>query len=144
MLLLLLLASPYQSVVISGVPHVLQKPDYCGEACVEMALKKLGHSGDQDWVFEQSGLDPKLGRGVYTAELAVALRKIGFEPGAVWYRMKAGVRPELESLWRDLHADLRAGVPSIVCMHYDDSPRTTEHFRLILGYDAAKDEVIYH
>jgi hypothetical protein len=29
-------------------------------------------------------------------------------------------------------------------MHYDDQPESTEHFRLVLGYDAATDEVIYH
>jgi len=29
-------------------------------------------------------------------------------------------------------------------MHYDDRPNTTEHFRLILGYDAETDELIYH
>jgi hypothetical protein len=40
--------------------------------------------------------------------------------------------------------DLAAGIPSILCMHYDDQPKTTEHFRLILGYDPARDEVIYH
>ena len=29
-------------------------------------------------------------------------------------------------------------------MHYDDRPGTTEHFRLVAGYDAAADAVIYH
>jgi hypothetical protein len=29
-------------------------------------------------------------------------------------------------------------------MRYDTKPETTEHFRLVLGYDAVKDEVIYH
>src|SRR6187549_2308684 len=29
-------------------------------------------------------------------------------------------------------------------MHYDDQSDTTEHFRLILGYDARSDEVIFH
>ena len=29
-------------------------------------------------------------------------------------------------------------------MHYDESPQTTEHFRLVVGYDAATDEVLYH
>ena len=43
-----------------------------------------------------------------------------------------------------MHKDLTDGVPSILCMHYDDRPNTTEHFRLIVGYDAAKDEVLYH
>src|SRR5439155_6951305 len=42
------------------------------------------------------------------------------------------------------HKDLLAGVPSIVCMHYGDGPRSPEHFRLVLGYDARADEVVYH
>jgi hypothetical protein len=37
-----------------------------------------------------------------------------------------------------------AGIPSIVCMRYDDNPETTEHFRLVLGYDPQTDEVLYH
>src|SRR4029078_9735885 len=35
-------------------------------------------------------------------------------------------------------------IPSIVCMHFDDRPSASEHFRLILGYDPKTDEVIYH
>ena len=31
------------SVLIPGVPHIRQKPDFCGEACVAMYLQKLGH-----------------------------------------------------------------------------------------------------
>ena len=49
-LLLALLAAPgsraaetYASVRIDNVPHVKQKPDFCGEACAEMYLRKLGH-----------------------------------------------------------------------------------------------------
>ena len=41
-------------------------------------------------------------------------------------------------------ADLKNGIPSIVCMHYDEKPVTTEHMRLVVGYDGAKGEVIYH
>jgi hypothetical protein len=29
-------------------------------------------------------------------------------------------------------------------MHYDTSPGSPEHFRLIVGHDAARDEVVYH
>jgi hypothetical protein len=29
-------------------------------------------------------------------------------------------------------------------MHYDEQPETTEHFRLILGYEAPTDEILYH
>src|SRR5438309_919668 len=61
-------------------------------------------------------------------------------PSAPLDTADAGLRAQFAAL----HADLLAGVPSIVCMHYDDKPGTTEHFRLILGYDAATDEVIYH
>ncbi|MEI6218717.1 MAG: hypothetical protein WCP86_07435 [bacterium] len=51
--------------IIKDFPHVKQKPDFCGEACVEMVLKKLGFTMDQDYVFDKAGLDPALGRGCY-------------------------------------------------------------------------------
>ena len=35
-------APTYADALIKDVPHVAQKPDFCGEACVEMVLKKLG------------------------------------------------------------------------------------------------------
>jgi hypothetical protein len=57
------------SVLIAGVPHIRQEPDFCGEACVAMALQKLGHDVDQRAVFDRTGLDPRLGRGAATAEL---------------------------------------------------------------------------
>ncbi len=135
----------YQSVLIADVPHVTQKPDFCGEACAEMFLRKLGKPLDQDFVFDQAGLDPLLGRGCYTRELAVALRRIGFQTGNAWYSVSpADAERQMEGLFRDLHTDLVAGIPSILCMHYDDQPNTTEHFRLFLGYDAKTDEAIYH
>jgi hypothetical protein len=77
------------SVEISGVPHVMQRPDFCGEACVEMYLRKLHVPIDQNGVFEQSGLDPVLGRGCYTPELVLALQRIGFKTGPVWYPIPA-------------------------------------------------------
>jgi hypothetical protein len=130
------------------VPHVRQKPDFCGEACAEMWLRKLGTSADQDYVFNQSGLDPMKARGCWTADLATALKRIGFRVGDVWARIdaeKADKAAEgVAAQWAATLADLRAGVPSIVCMHYDDQPSTTEHFRLVLGYDPKTDEVIYH
>jgi hypothetical protein len=133
------------SVKISGVPHVTQRPDFCGEACAEMYLRKLRVPIDQDGVFEESGLDPALGRGCYTAELAHALRGIGFNIGRVWYSLSPkDARSSLNDHFADLHADLQAGVPSIVCMRFDDEPQSPEHFRLVLGYDSAGDDVIYH
>lgn len=133
------------SVLIEGVPHVRQRPDFCGEACVSMALGKLGHPLDQDQVFARTGLDPSLGRGAYTAELKNAVEALGFDPGPVWTSVDPKHADEkLASELAAIHADLEKGIPSIVCMHYDDSPSTTEHFRLVLGYDAKTDEIIYH
>ena len=59
-------ATRLRSVVIKDVPHIRQKPDFCGEACAAMYLQKLGVRSDQDAVFDASGLDPALGRGCYT------------------------------------------------------------------------------
>ncbi|MBC8352966.1 MAG: C39 family peptidase [Planctomycetes bacterium] len=137
--------SSYESVLIEEVPHVLQKRDFCGEACAEMFLKKLGKPIDQDFVFDQSGLSPLEGRGCFTRELATALRRVGFGIGDVWYSVSAADSArQLDSHFRDLHTDLSKGVPSILCMHYDERAEATEHFRLVLGYDAETDEVIYH
>jgi Peptidase_C39 like family/Protein of unknown function (DUF1570) len=135
----------YESTLIENVPHVLQKPDFCGEACAEMFLSKLGKPIDQDFVFDQSGVDPMEARGCYTRGLSTALRRIGFNVGEGVYSVSAAdAERQIEANFREVHADLMRGVPTILCMHYDDKPNTTEHFRLILGYDAATDEVIYH
>jgi hypothetical protein len=132
-------------VAIRDVPFIRQKPDFCGEACVAMAWRRLGFNADQDDVFNQSGLDPLEARGCYTREVAAAAQRIGFRTGQVWYRdLGKTARATLEPLWQGIYADLAAGIPSIVCMRYDDRPKTTEHFRLVLGYDAQKDEVLYH
>ncbi|MCA9120243.1 MAG: C39 family peptidase [Planctomycetaceae bacterium] len=135
----------FESVLIKDIPHVLQKADFCGEACAEMFLKKLGHSIDQDFVFDQSGLDPLEGRGCFTRELATALRRVGFDVGDVWYSISADDSTRyLDAHFHNLHSDLKRGIPSILCTHYDEQPNTTEHFRLIVGYDAKTDNVIYH
>ncbi|MBN2582151.1 MAG: C39 family peptidase [Planctomycetes bacterium] len=135
----------YASVRIEGVPHVKQLPDFCGEACVEMAMRKLGREATQKDVFNASGLDPLQGRGCYTKELAAAMRSLGLKVGPVGQKVEAAKAGEqLEALWRGVHADLVAGVASVLCMHYDDRPKTTEHFRLVVGYDAKTDEVLYH
>lgn len=144
MFLALLLAAAPASVTLSGFPFVQQKPDFCGEAAAEMALRRLGREVSQDDVFNVSGVDPLKGRGAWTNELAQALRQLGVEPGPAWYRVDPKqAEAQIDAQWKAIHADLLAGQPTIVCMHYDASPNTTEHFRLITGYDAATDEIIY-
>src|SRR3954467_83659 len=133
------------AVLIAGVPHIRQEPDFCGEACVAMALRKLGYDVDQRAVFDRAGLDPRLGRGANTPELKRAVEAFGFRPGPVWHQVSA--RNAAAELGRELDAmvaDLARGVPSIACMHYDRAPGSPEHFRLVLGFDRAANEVIYH
>ena len=133
------------SVLIEGVPHVRQKPDFCGEACAEMYLRKLGKDMDQDYVFDRSGLDPLLARGCRAAELNGSLTAIGFRTGSVWYKVDAAkAEAQLQTQWRALHEDLAKGVPSIICMRTSEDSGATEHFRLVLGHDPGPDEVIYH
>lgn len=132
------------TVLLPGVPHVLQKPDFCGEAAVEMVLRSRGVAVDQDAVFDATGMDPARGMGATTRELSQGLTRLGFDVGPVWLTARAAnAREDLDAHFRALHADLAKGVPSIVCTHFDERPATTEHFRLVLGYDHATDEVIY-
>ena len=138
------------SVLISEVPHVHQKPDFCGEACVASWLNKLGSDADQDAVFDASGLDPTLARGCYTKELAAAMRELGFDPGPIWNLVKPTDpstptnAKQVNNLWQAMLDDLHREVPSIVCMRTSEDRSATEHFRLLLGYDAKTDEIIYH
>lgn len=135
----------YEAVLIEGIPHVRQKPDFCGEACAEMVLRELGHDTDQDAVFDLACINPARGRGAITPELKVALEELGFIVGQVWYYVAVkNVDAELEALWAELHIDLLAGHPSIVCTRFDDREGASEHFRLVLGYDPDRDEVVYH
>jgi hypothetical protein len=139
------LRSTYEDVLIEKAPHVKQRSDFCGEACGEMYLRKLGADIDQNDVFNQSGVDPLEGRGCRTAELARALKALGFEIGDVWYKVAADKADEqIERQFAAMHTDLTEGIASIVCMHYDNSAGASEHFRLVLGYDSRRDEVIYH
>jgi hypothetical protein len=121
---------------VPDVPHVLQEPDFCGEACVEMAARHFGLDIDQDDVFDASGLDPALGRGVYAKELRTALLNLGFDPGDTWY-------PVSDAVFDALIADLRAGSPSILCVHASDRAGAPEHFVLVTGYDSARDVFVY-
>ena len=132
-------------VLIPGVPHVHQEPDFCGEACVAMYLRKLGYDVDQRAVFDRTGVDPRLGKGANTPALKRAVEAFGFRPGPVWFEVPvADADAELQRALDAMYADLARGVPSIVCMHFDRSPGAPEHFRLVLGFDLATGEVIYH
>ena len=131
--------------LIKGVPHVLQKTDFCGEACVEMYFRAAGQVVTQDDVFQASGLESEKGRGCYAPELYKGIKALGFEPGPGWYAVSPSRSKEaLQRLWDAVFLKLKLGIPSIVCSRYSSDPDSSEHFRLIVGFDRIKKEVIYH
>jgi hypothetical protein len=131
------------SPLIANVPHIRQEPDFCGEACLAMALAKAGKTYSQHDVFNLSGTDPIHGRGAVTREMKRAIENVGFKKSPVWTTVKVSPTATKAS-FSAMVADLKRGVPSIVCMRYAPGTGSPEHFRLILGYDQAKQQVIYH
>jgi hypothetical protein len=132
-------------ILIRDVPHVKQKPDFCGEACIAMYLQNLGYQISQNQVFNCSNVDPVLGRGMVTKEMKPTMELLGFKPGSVWY--KVGVKnlaEDMENQWQLLLTDLKKAIPSIICRRTSDKKGAEEHFVLILGFDPKTDEVIYH
>ena len=137
-------------VIIDKIPHITQKPDFCGEACVAMYLRYLGYSTTQDQVFNVSELSPAKGRGCYAPDLYKALKNMNFkldDPNKIWFKT-SGKRHRLKikvsHFDKQIFKNLRKGYPSICCMYYDNKPNTTEHFRLIVGYDPNTKLVYYH
>ncbi|MGQ9661910.1 MAG: hypothetical protein ACUVWX_06165 [Kiritimatiellia bacterium] len=131
-------------VLIPNVPHVRQKGDFQGEACAEMWLGALGSRLRQDDVFALCEVDPALGRGANAPELYKALTRIGFKVGQVWNKVRAANKTEIEAAVTNLVNDLAQGIPSIVCMRTSSASAAAEQYRLVLGYDRATDEVIFH
>jgi hypothetical protein len=140
-------SKPADGELIAGVPFVRQRPDFCGEACVEMALRRLGHKVSQDDIFNLASIKPELARGALAKELVRAIKKLGFDPGPVWFPISKDPQqaaPQLEQQLKALRTDLRDKIPSIICTTFGDPPDLTQHFRLAIGYDARRQEVIYH
>ena len=135
-----------RSAHIAGVPHVLQKPGFGGEACAEMFLRKMGVRWTQDDLFNVSGADPALGRGCIPEELAAALKRAGMDSAQARHRVDAASGAALAAQFGALLADLARGVPSIVRVRCNagDAAEAAGHFWLVIGYDGAGDEVIYH
>jgi ABC-type bacteriocin/lantibiotic exporter with double-glycine peptidase domain len=128
---LLLWASP--SVTPSGlpaaartgldVPIVVQAPERCGQAALEMVLRYYGadsaalHQADRAY-------DPTL-RGSLITDLAAAARRAGYEATI------ATLAPD------SLIALVAAGVPPIVLYQKGRAPLTVAHFGVVTGWDPA-------
>lgn len=126
------------SLYVADIPFISKKPDFGGEACLTMFLRSRGFDVDQDYVFDASNLDPTLGRGCHTKDLVAAARQMQIDAGSVWYPVTH--QRDLSRIWEVIKADLGNRLPTIVCRIENNA----EQFVLLVGYDAAKDEVVFH
>ncbi|MEM7457328.1 MAG: hypothetical protein AAF456_23535 [Planctomycetota bacterium] len=132
---------PETAVVLSRIPFVQKRPDFGGEACVCMMLQAMGESADQDFVFDQSGVDPMLGRGCVTRELVEAVRNIGFRTGETWFPYSEAQRATaIQRDWEMISDDIEQGIPSVACL----SREGIDSFVLITGIDTSENEIYYH
>lgn len=130
---LLLLASP--SVAPSGaqqaartgldVPNVVQAPERCGQAALEMVLRYYGADAAARREAARA-YDPVL-RGSLITDLAAAARRAGYEAAI------ATLLPD------SLIALLAAGVPPIVLYQKGRAPLTVAHFGVVTGWDPARE-----
>ena len=133
------------NVLIDQIKHEYKKPDFGGEACVSMCLKFLGTDADQDVVFDASNVDPTLGRGCVTSELADAAQRLGFDTGDVWITLdQSDPTKSSRQLLSLCVTDLKNRIPSVVCLRESSHKDSAERFYLMIGYDSAKEHVIFH
>lgn len=130
---LLLVALP--STALSGppaaarvsveVPIVVQTPERCGQAALEMVLR---HYGADSAALAETGraYDPVL-RGSLITDLAAAARRAGYDAA-------------IATLDADsLVALLSSGVPPIVLYQNGRGPLTVRHFGVVTGWDPARE-----
>ena len=126
---------------VAGLEFVPCKPDFGGEACVEMAMRLRGNTIDQDFVFDLSGINPLEGRGCATRELLQAVKALRVDPGEVWLSVGQGDwgRQFLRQM-DELKVDLSQNVPWIVCLKTDAG----EKFMLVSGLNMTRKELLLH
>lgn len=106
------------------VPIVVQAPEHCGQAALEMVLRYYGansaalHEADRAY-------DPAL-RGSLITDLAAAARRAGYEATI------ATLIPD------SLVALLAAGVPPIVLYQKGRAPLTVAHFGVVTSWDPGR------
>jgi hypothetical protein len=130
------------------VPHVKQKPDYCGEACIEMVTSYFGESVSQDRANELAGLNGA--RGVYGSELVKVIDKgLKLETAG---RVGRACKTTADDLW-DRVSLVRAvseGRPVLLGFWGTPEKKNNEdhwafdHFVLLVGYDLAKGIFLIH
>ena len=130
------------------VPHVKQKPDYCGEACIEMVTTYFGACVTQDRFNELSGLNGV--RGVYGRELVMVIdERLKM---ATTGRVGRACRTAADHLWDriSLVRAISEGRPVLLGFWGTPEKKQNEdrwafdHFVLLIGYDLKKGHFLIH
>ena len=131
------------------VPFVSQRPDFCGEACVEMAAAFYGHSVSQKEVHSISGLRGP--RGVHADELETTLQRMGWRFHRLPKRLLTSSGAADHAADRALLlAALDRGHPVLLGLWADPEDKQNvatwdfDHFVLLTGYDRATQQFFLH
>jgi ABC-type bacteriocin/lantibiotic exporter with double-glycine peptidase domain len=126
--LLLAVASVAPAAVVRAgldVPIVVQTPERCGQAALEMVLRYYG--ADSAALHEADRAYDAVLHGSLITDLAAAARRAGYEATL------ATLAPD------SLIALLVAGVPPIVLYQKGRAPLTAAHFGVVVGWDPARE-----
>ena len=107
------------------VPVVVQVPERCGPAALEMVLRYYGARPAAVREADRA-YDPAL-RGALITDLAAAARRAGFEATV------ATLAPD------SLIVLVAAGVPPIVLYQNGRAPLTVAHYGVVTGWDPARE-----
>lgn len=138
-----------------AVPFVKQFPDFCGEACVEMAAAYYGVLLPQRQVHRVSGLRGP--RGVHADELETTLQRLGLPHEKRYWRPRISAealgqpsQPDYAADRAHLMAAIDLGHPVLLGVWADPSDKQHaqswdfDHFVLLIGYDRMRQVFFIH
>ena len=119
------------SIKILDAPKIKQRPQYCGIACLDMALSYFGLEISQEDTAQyfKNYKEIEKNMGVYTSELVSVAKKLGFK---ATYWEKLGLEDIIEFIDKNS--------PIIALGRWLKDPYA-RHFILIKGYDNKKRQV---
>ncbi len=112
-----------------SVPFVKQKPSYCGPATLAMVLQYHGHNISQDYLAERISCVEFFGSTI--SELKDCAVNEGFKAFSN------------ESDLNELVSFINKGCPVIVAQYRSLTDKSI-HYRVVVGYDSDREQVIYH
>lgn len=138
-------ADETSGVLIRGVPHAAGPVDFSGETCLAMLAEAMGAEKKPQSKLDPAGIHSTKGQSHYVSQVQTALAKLGFKVGPGRHAVASATDDEqLQRQFTVLLDDLKSGVPSLVAVRRSEAADSPLHFRLVLGYDNGRDELIYH